>query len=254
MISIQGEPIAVDIRTCEIWGDGRRNDLMRTHDGRFAFGRWDRRKLRYAVNPSNGYRLWEAVRRDVIAWCNVAGYNYPDGFMPHPQHWPNREPAPSPIAAPAAAEQPTKRDKVFVSYSDKDKRFLDACLAHLKPLERAGRVSAWSDKQIEPGSRWFAEIQTALASTKVAVLLVTKDFLASDFIHDHELGPLLKEAETGGVAIRWVLVRNCNWKKTPLKDYQAAYPTDMPLAEMKARRDSAWVIICEAIEAAANLG
>ncbi|MGA2706281.1 MAG: toll/interleukin-1 receptor domain-containing protein [Isosphaeraceae bacterium] len=147
----------------------------------------------------------------------------------------------------------TKRDKVFISYSHKDQRFLDDLRAHLKPLERAGRVSAWSDKRIQPGSQWFDEIQKALASTKVAVLLVTKDFLASDFIHQHELGPLLKEAATGGVAIRWVLVRDCNWKNTPLKDYQAAFPTDKALAEMKAERDSAWVTVCQTIEAAANV-
>jgi len=146
----------------------------------------------------------------------------------------------------------TKRDKVFISYSHKDKKFLDDLLAHLKPLERAGRVSAWSDKQIQPGSQWFGEIQAALAATKVAVLLITKDFLASDFIHDHELGPLLKEAAAGGVAVRWVLVRDCNWKNTPLKDYQAAFPSEKPLAEMKAERDSAWVTICGTIEAAAT--
>ena len=147
----------------------------------------------------------------------------------------------------------TKRDKVFISYSHKDNKFLKELLAHLKPLERAGRVTSWSDEQIQPGSQWFGEIQRALASTKVAVLLVTKDFLASDFIDEHELGPLLKEAATGGVAILWVLVRACIWKNTPLKDYQAAYPPDKPLAHMKAERDSAWVTICETIEAAANL-
>jgi hypothetical protein len=144
------------------------------------------------------------------------------------------------------------RDKVFISYSHKDKRFLEQLLAHLKPLERAGRLSKWSDMQIRPGSKWLKEIETALASTRVAVLLVTKDFLASDFINEKELGPLLKAVSTKGITILWVLVRDCNWKKTPLKDLQAATPLKKPLAEMKAERDSAWVAICEAIEAAAN--
>lgn len=145
-----------------------------------------------------------------------------------------------------------QRDKVFISYSHRDKKFLDELLAHLKPLERIGRVSTWSDLQIQPGSQWADEIQKALASTKVAVLLVTKDFLASDFIQQSELGPLLRAAKEDGVAIRWVLVRDCNWKKTPLKNYQAAYPPDKPLAGKSWNRDSAWVAICEAIEEAAN--
>lgn len=146
----------------------------------------------------------------------------------------------------------SRRDKVFISYSHKDKKFLDELLAHLKPLERTGRVSTWSDQQIIPGSQWAEEIEIALDSAKVAVLLVTKDFLASDFIDQNELGPLLVAAKEKGVAIRWVLVRDCNWKKTPLKDYQAAYPPDKPLAGKNWSRDSAWVAICDAIEEAVN--
>lgn len=144
------------------------------------------------------------------------------------------------------------RNKVFISYSHKDKKFLDELLAHLKPLERAGRVSAWSDQQIKPGSEWAEQIKLALDSAKVAVLLVTKDFLASDFIDQNELGPLLVAARENGVAIRWVLVRDCNWIKTPLKDYQAAYPPDKALAGKNWSRDSAWVAICDAIEEAVN--
>lgn len=144
------------------------------------------------------------------------------------------------------------RTGVFLSYSHKDKRFLKQLVDHLKPLERQGRLSSWSDLQIRPGSQWFDEIERALASARVAVLLVTKDFLASDFIDQHELGPLLKAAAGGGVTILWVLIRDCNWAATPLDRYQAAYPTEKPLAQMKAERDTAWVSICKAIVAAAD--
>lgn len=144
------------------------------------------------------------------------------------------------------------RNRVFISYSHRDKKFLDELLVHLKPLERAGRVSAWSDKQIDPGTKWFNEIKNALALTRVAVLLVTANFLASDFIHEHELGPLLKEAATGGVRVLWVLVRACSYKESALKDFQAVISLDKPLAEMKAERDDAWVKICEEIKRAAN--
>jgi hypothetical protein len=144
------------------------------------------------------------------------------------------------------------RDKVFISYSHKDSRFLNQLLTHLKPLERAGRVTHWSDRQIRPGSEWFDQIKAAIASSKVAILLVTKDFLASDFIHEHELGPLLKEAEQGGVKILWVLVRACSYTETPLRHYQAVLPPDKPLAQMRAERDIAWVKICEEVKKAAN--
>jgi hypothetical protein len=144
--------------------------------------------------------------------------------------------------------------QVFISYSHKDKKpFLDEFLEHLKPFVRTG-ISVWSDKQIAPGSQWFPEIKNALASTKVAVLMVSPAFLASDFIHDHELGPVLKLAEQGGVRIIWIPIRACAYQITPLKDYQAVLPPEKPLAEMKAERDRAWVKICESIAHALSSG
>jgi hypothetical protein len=90
-----------------------------------------------------------------------------------------------------------------------------------------------------------------LANSKVTVLLVTPNFLASDFIHEHELGPLLQKAKQGEVKILWVPVRDSAYKQTALKNYQAVIDPGTPLAKMtEADRDSAWVTICEKIEKA----
>ncbi len=145
------------------------------------------------------------------------------------------------------------RDQVFISYSHADRKFLNELQTHLKPYLRIGAITAWSDKQIQPGSKWFDEIKAALVKTSVAVLLVTPNFLGSDFIHEHELGPLLKDAETGGVRILWVLIRDSSYQETPLKNYQAVVsPPDKPFAMMRAERDTAWRRVCEAIKQAAN--
>lgn len=103
------------------------------------------------------------------------------------------------------------RGKVFISYCHKENAFLNQFLEHLKPYTRSGSITHWSDKQIQPGSQWFDDIKKAIQESSVAVMLVTPGFLASDFIHEHELGPLLKEAEAGGVTILWVLVRDCSY-------------------------------------------
>jgi internalin A len=141
---------------------------------------------------------------------------------------------------------------VFISYCHKDKGWREHLETHLKPYIRSGSVTAWSDQQIKPGSKWHDEIKAALASAKVAVLLVTPNFLASDFIYEEELTPLLKEAERGGVQILWVPVRPSAYEQSPLKNYQAAIDPVKPLALMKAQRDAAWVEICRKIAAAAN--
>jgi TIR domain/AAA ATPase domain len=147
--------------------------------------------------------------------------------------------------------QPHARNKIFISYSHKDKRWRDELEIQLKPYLREGSIISWSDEQIVAGSQWFGEINSALTQKTVAVLLVTPDFLASDFIHEHESGPLLKEAEHGGVRILWVPVRDSAYKQTALKNYQAALDPNKPLATWpKAKRDQAWVKICEEINRA----
>ncbi|MGA2322858.1 MAG: TIR domain-containing protein [Sedimentisphaerales bacterium] len=156
---------------------------------------------------------------------------------------------------PKGLSKNTTRNQVFICYSHKDKRWLNDLQTHLKPYVRNRLVTVWSDKKIVPGSKSLPEIEAALASAKVAALLVTPDFLASDFINDKELGPLLKKAKKGKVKIIWILVRACSYKETPLKDYQAAVNLDKPLANMKkADRDKAWVKICEEIDKAVKRG
>ena len=141
---------------------------------------------------------------------------------------------------------------VFISYSHADKRFLDQLLVHLKPLERARRITKWSDKDIAPGSEWEAEIDTAIDRAGVAVMLATPHFLASDFINDRELGPLLQKAVRGRAKLLWVPVRACAYKESPLAKYHSLIPPEKPIAEMRAERDRAWVKVCEGIKRAVN--
>jgi formylglycine-generating enzyme required for sulfatase activity len=147
---------------------------------------------------------------------------------------------------------PPTRNQIFISYSQKDKRWRDELEIQLKPFLRDSSITSWSDKQISPGSQWFIEINSALTNTKVAVLLVTPNFLASDFIDEHELGPLLKEAERGGVKILWVPVRDSAYEETALKSYQAVLNPQKPLASWGSahKRDRVWVEICKEIKKA----
>ena len=62
---------------------------------------------------------------------------------------------------------------------------------------------------------------------------MSPDFLASDFIYDHELGPLLNEAKRGGVELLWVPIRDSAYKQTALKNYQAVLDPGIPLAKME---------------------
>jgi len=83
------------------------------------------------------------------------------------------------------------RARVFISYSHHDVKWLERLRVHLKPLIRKQVVDLWDDTRISPGMDWRREIDTALSAASVAVLLISADFLASDFIVDNEL-PVLR--------------------------------------------------------------
>jgi formylglycine-generating enzyme required for sulfatase activity len=144
------------------------------------------------------------------------------------------------------------RDQVFISYSHKDKGWLEKLKTHLVPLQRDGTISVWDDTIIKPGQIWKEEIKKALARAKVAVLLVTPDFLASKFIAEDELPPLLAASEKEGLTILWISMRPSHYTRTVIAKYQAVHDPAKPLSSMnRAKQDSALVEIVKKIEAVA---
>jgi hypothetical protein len=122
------------------------------------------------------------------------------------------------------------KDKVFISYSNKDKALLASLLMMLKPHIRNG-LHPWSDQQISPGQDWREEIQKALNTAKVAVFLVTADFLGSDSIDQEELRPLLASAKRKETTILWIPADHCCVEASPIYEYQPLIPPDKPLKD-----------------------
>src|SRR5262249_7997131 len=104
-----------------------------------------------------------------------------------------------------------ERRKIFVSYSHRDKEYLERFRVHMMPLLRNEEhlLELWDDGKIKGGQMWDKEIKEALATTKVAVLLISADFFASDYIYKEELPPLLEAARTGEVTILSVILGYC---------------------------------------------
>lgn len=146
------------------------------------------------------------------------------------------------------ADSAFNRTKVFISYNHSDKKYLEELQAHLGFFARSGKLDYWDDTKIMPGNQWREEIRKAINSTKVAILLVSADFLNSEFITTDELPPLLLAAEYEGITILPVIVRPCVFKHTNLGRFQPVNAPSHPLSIMsKPRREREWVKIAERI-------
>jgi len=144
------------------------------------------------------------------------------------------------------------RNRVFVSYSHRDERWLRRMLVHLRPLQNEGVIDVWSDTRLRPGDDWKSEIEQALESASVAVLLVSADFLASEFVVENELPPLLRAAETNGTAILPVIVGPSGFLETPsLRRFQAVNDPRAPLLAMNDwERETLFDNVAKAVKAA----
>jgi hypothetical protein len=144
-----------------------------------------------------------------------------------------------------------QRDRVFICYSHSDAEWKNRLTTILKPLERSGTVDYWNDGNIASGTKWRTEIATALKAARVAVLLVSPDFLASDFIHKQELPPLLEAAAANHVTILWVALKASLYKETEIENYQAANDPARPLDSLPpAEANSELVRVAEQIKEA----
>ncbi len=141
--------------------------------------------------------------------------------------------------------------RVFVSYSHVDAKWLQMLQVHIAPLERNETVLRWDDTRIEPGSKWREEIAAGIRSAKVAVLLISPHFMASDFIAENELPRLLQAAKHEGTAILPVIISPCTMGS--LSEFQAVNSPSKPLVDLdRGDRDRVWIKLMEAITVALN--
>jgi TIR domain-containing protein len=134
-----------------------------------------------------------------------------------------------------------QRKTVFVSYSHQNKRWLKRLQVHLAPYQRSG-IDIWDDTKIAPGQNWRAEIQNAIDRAVASIVLISPDFLASDFVHVYELPTLLRRAKQDGAAIMPLFVEHCELKPYPdLAGFQGFNSPNEPLGAI-ARAEAELVL------------
>ena len=126
-----------------------------------------------------------------------------------------------------------RKVNIFISYSHADEKWLKLLQKNLKVLAKySGEIEYWEDTKLRGGDRWREEITKAIDAANVAILLVSTDFLASDFITSDELPPILRKAEEGGTRILPLIVSPCEFVDSELGDFQAINDPERTLSDL----------------------
>lgn len=138
--------------------------------------------------------------------------------------------------------------KIFISYSHRDENRRKELETHLKLLQRQGIITTWNYRLIGPGQEWKEHISSNLEQADIILLLVSPDFVASDYCWDKELARALERHEAGTARLVPVIVRDVNWSRAPFSRIQAL-PRDGKPVKRWPDRDTAWRNVTDGIEA-----
>ena len=141
--------------------------------------------------------------------------------------------------------------RVFLSYSHKDEYLRQQLETRLKLLQRQGVIVSWHDRLIGAGQEWKEQISRNLEQADIILLLVSADFIASDYCYDVEMGGALARHETGKAWVIPVIVRDVDWSNAPFAKLQAL-PRDGRAVRLWPDRDAAWRNVAEGIKKAAE--
>jgi hypothetical protein len=113
-----------------------------------------------------------------------------------------------------------KRIRLFISYSRRDQELRAELDKHLVPMERRGIIDVWHDRLIDPGQEWDREIKRNLEEADIILLLVSADFMVSDYAWS-EMERALARHEAGEARVIPVILHPCEWKLAPFAKIQA---------------------------------
>lgn len=140
---------------------------------------------------------------------------------------------------------------LFYSYAHEDEPLRDELQGHLKILERRGLLAPWHDRQILPGQDWSGQIDAHLQSAELVLLLVSKDFIDSDYIMGVELAAAMKRHDQQAATVVPILVRAVDLDAEDAEDMPflklQGLPTDLKPVTSWPNRDEAWTNVAKGL-------
>lgn len=134
----------------------------------------------------------------------------------------------------------TQALQLFYSYSHKDEALRDELDIHLKLLQRQGLIQPWHDRRIIAGEEWGKEIDDNLNRADIILLLISADFIASDYCYEIEVKRAMERHESKEAQVIPIVLRPADWSGTPFRKLQGL-PTDAEPVTLWSNRDEAWL-------------
>ncbi len=135
---------------------------------------------------------------------------------------------------------------LFYSYAHEDNALRDELAGHLKIMERRGVIRPWHDRCLTPGEKWDGKIHESLQAADLVLLLISSDFISSDYIWSQELDVAMKRHERGEASVIPVLLRAVDIAGAPFEKLQGL-PTDFRPVTSWPNRDEAWTDVAKGI-------
>jgi hypothetical protein len=136
--------------------------------------------------------------------------------------------------------------KIFCCYAHEDEPLLKKLKTHLFPLQRAGLVDVWYDRDISAGTDWEQQIKERLNTAQIILLLVSPDFMASDYCYSIEMQRAIERHERGEARVIPIILRHTYWQGAPFGKLQAL-PTDAKPVRSWPNQDQAFFNVTQGI-------
>jgi TIR domain len=137
--------------------------------------------------------------------------------------------------------------EVFFSYSHKDEKLREELEKHLSLLRRDGVIASWHDRKISAGTQWAGQIDKHLDTANVILLLISANFLSSDYCYDIEMKRAIERHDMGEARVIPIILRACDWKGAPFGHIQALPKDAKPVTSWRSR-DQAFSDVAQGIK------
>ena len=138
---------------------------------------------------------------------------------------------------------------VFISYAHRDRALREELEAHLSNLRRQNVITSWYDGDISPGTDWKAQIMEHLNTDQIVLLLISADFMASDFCYSVEMVQAIARHDANQARVLPIILRPTDWQGAPFAKLKVL-PTDGKAVTSWSTHDDAFLDIVQGIRQA----